>query len=67
MNSKLMFNLNRKNFNSSSYLTFVHTDHSGLIQLFNILNTKNLPQIADGINNLANKYYVENEESIRRW
>ena len=67
MNSKLMFSLNRKNFNNSSYLTFVHTDHSGLIQLFNILNTKNLPQIADGINNLANKYYVENEESIRRW
>lgn len=67
MNSKLMFSLNRKDFNRSTHLTFVYTDHSGLTQLFNTLNTKNLPQIVDGINNLANKYYAKNEESICRW
>lgn len=67
MNSKQMFSLNRNNFNASKCLIQVSTDHSGLIKLFRTLNTKNLPQIVDGINNLANKYYAENEKSICCW
>lgn len=67
LNSKCYFNALRNNFNDLSYLIHVPSVHTQLINKCSCLNTKQLPQIVEEINNIANNYYEKYKEDICCW
>lgn len=67
MNCKSQFNILRYHFNSSNSFIKLDINHGTMLGFFDVINTKQLPQIAEGINNIANKYYAKYKKSICCW
>lgn len=67
INSKCQFSLIKDNFNHSKSFYKVSTSHTNLCSNLCTFNTKQLSQIASGINFIANKYYAKNKKNICRW
>ena len=64
INSKSQFNLIRDYFNDSKGFIELRSCHNNLTDKFKVINIKNLPQVADGINNIINNYYARYKKSI---
>lgn len=67
INSKCQFNLIRDNFNREKFFCEILTNHNDLLFYLRVFNTKQLSQIASGINFIANKYYAKNKKNICCW
>lgn len=67
INSKCQFSNIRNDFNNVENFYLLRTNHIHLDNILYQINTKQLPQIASGINFIVNKYYDENKKSICRW
>lgn len=67
INSKCQFSLIRNDFNYHPSFLNIETSHDSLTYKLREFNTKQLPQIASGINFIANKYYAKNKKNICRW
>lgn len=67
INSKCQFSLIRDDFNYDPSFLEIQTSHISLTHELREFNTKQLPQIASGINFIANKYYAKNKKDICRW
>lgn len=67
INCKCQFSSIRDNFNDGKSLVAIKSQYTHLLKNFRLLNSKNLPQIVSGINNIVNQHYNENKKIICRW
>ena len=67
ISSKCQFSSIRDDFNYGKSLVRIKSVYITLLKLFRSFNSKNLPQIVNGINNIVNKCYNENKANICRW
>ena len=67
INPKCQFSLLRGDFNCSKSFCRITANHISLCHFLRVFNSKQLPQIVNGINFIANEYYIKNKKSICRW
>lgn len=67
MNAKSQFNILYGNFNETCSLIKISTFYNNLFKIFKKFNTKQLSQLSNSINNIANKYYDKYKKNICRW
>lgn len=66
-NIKSIYNTQFNNFNTSNHLVYIPYNYSAVYNLLKIINTKNLPEIAELLKLLAKQIYIEYEKDICRW
>ena len=67
INSKCQFNLIRDNFNRETSFISITSKYLNLCNAMNSFNTKQLTQISQGINKIANIYYDKRKKDLCRW